>query len=255
MWSASWSPPWWLVRPPRSTGCSGRSSTQRRTTRAGSVSSSTRSPRSLTLQPWRCTAGSHVDSYAGRMSQFLVIGGGLAGAKAVETLRSEGFDGEVVVLSGEKLVPYERPPLSKGFLLGKDSADKAQVHGPEWYATHEVDLRLDTWAASIDLAARSVTLEAGDVLAYDPLLIATGAFPRKLAVPGADGSPLHYLRSLSNSERLRADLQPGGRRVVVIGGGWIGLEVAAAARTYDNEVTVIEPQAAPLQAALGQEMG
>jgi 3-phenylpropionate/trans-cinnamate dioxygenase ferredoxin reductase subunit len=189
------------------------------------------------------------------MSQFVVIGGGLAGAKAVETLRSEGFDGDVVVLSGEKLVPYERPPLSKGFLLGKEPADKAQVHGPEWYPAHAVDLRLDTWAASIDLAANSVTLEGGDVLGYDRLLIATGAFPRKLTVPGADGSPLHYLRSLSNAERLRADLEPGGRRVVVVGGGWIGLEVAAAARTYDNEVTVIEPQAAPLLAALGEEMG
>ncbi|HTY73533.1 MAG TPA: FAD-dependent oxidoreductase, partial [Actinomycetes bacterium] len=167
----------------------------------------------------------------------------------------EGFDGSVVLVSGEKQVPYERPPLSKGFLLGTEAAEKAQVHEPGWYAAHDVDLRLGTWASGIDLAAHTVALEGGGAVGYDRLLLATGAFPRKLAVPGAEDAPLHYLRSLANSERLRADLQPGGRRVVVVGGGWIGLEVAAAARTYGNDVTVIEPQPAPLLAALGAEMG
>ena len=185
---------------------------------------------------------------------YVVIGGGLAGAKAVETLRDEGFDGSIVLLAGEKRLPYERPPLSKGFLLGKDPADKATVHDEAWYAAHDVDLRLGTWADAIDVAEQTVTTEA-ETLHYDKLLLTTGAAPRKLRLPGSDEAPIHYLRTFANSERLKADLSTGGRRVVVVGAGWIGLEVTAAARTYGNEVTVLEPQAAPLQAALGDEMG
>ena len=185
---------------------------------------------------------------------YVVIGGGLAGAKAVETLRDEGFDGSIVLLAGEKRLPYERPPLSKGFLLGKDPADKATVHDEAWYAAHDVDLRLGTWADAIDVAAQTVTTQA-ETLHYDKLLLTTGAAPRKLRLPGSDEAPIHYLRTFANSERLKADLSTGGRRVVVVGAGWIGLEVTAAARTYGNEVTVLEPQPAPLQAALGDEMG
>jgi NADPH-dependent 2,4-dienoyl-CoA reductase/sulfur reductase-like enzyme len=186
---------------------------------------------------------------------YVVIGGGLAGAKAVETLREEGFGGRVVLLAGEDRLPYERPPLSKGYLLGKEPAENSQVHNASWYVAHEIDLRLNAWTTAIDTAANTVTLEEGDVLSYDKLLLATGAYPRKLRVPYAADAPLHYLRTLGSSERLRDALRPGGQRVVVVGGGWIGLEVASAARTYDNDVTVIEPQATPLLAALGSEMG
>jgi NADPH-dependent 2,4-dienoyl-CoA reductase/sulfur reductase-like enzyme len=186
---------------------------------------------------------------------FVVIGGGLAAAKAVETLRAEGFDGGIVVISGENRLPYERPPLSKGYLLGKEPAEKAVVHDAEWYVVHDIDLRLGVWAGAFDTTAHTVTLEGGATLTYDKLLLATGAFPRKLRVAGSEDAPIHYLRSISNSERLRDDLSPGGRRVVIVGGGWIGLEVAAAARTYGNEVTLIEPQAEPLLAALGPDIG
>ena len=185
---------------------------------------------------------------------YVVIGGGLAGAKAVETLRDEGFDGDVVLLAGEQRLPYERPPLSKGFLLDKEPADKATVHDEAWYAAHDVDLRLGTWADAVDVTARTVRTEA-ETVHYDKLLLTTGAAPRKLRIPGSDEAPLHYLRTFANSERLKAELSAGGRRVVVVGAGWIGLEVTAAARTYGNDVTVLEPQAAPLQAALGAEMG
>jgi NADPH-dependent 2,4-dienoyl-CoA reductase/sulfur reductase-like enzyme len=186
---------------------------------------------------------------------FVVVGGGLAGAKAVETLRDEGFAGRALLIAAEDRLPYERPPLSKGYLLGKDPAEKAQVHDAAWYDANDVDLRLKTRATALDTAAHTVTLDGGDVLSYDRLLLATGAFPRKIRIPGADEAPLHYLRTFPNSDRLRADLSPGGRRVVVVGGGWIGLEVASAARTYGNEVTVIEPQEAPLLTALGPQMG
>jgi 3-phenylpropionate/trans-cinnamate dioxygenase ferredoxin reductase subunit len=186
---------------------------------------------------------------------YVVIGGGLAGAKAVETLREEGFAGRVVLLAGENALPYERPPLSKGYLLGKDPVEKAQVHDAEWYVAHDIDLRLHAWTTAIDPKEHTVTLEEGEVLGYDRLLLATGAYPRKLRIPYAADAPLHYLRTIGTSERLRDALSPGGQRVVIVGAGWIGLEVAAAARTYDNEVTVIEPQAAPLLAALGPEMG
>jgi NADPH-dependent 2,4-dienoyl-CoA reductase/sulfur reductase-like enzyme len=186
---------------------------------------------------------------------FVVIGGGLAGAKAVETLRGEGFTGRVTLLAAENRLPYERPPLSKGYLLGKDPAEKALVHDGAWYGANEVDLRLNTRATSLDVKAHTVTLDSGDVLGYDRLLLTPGAFPRKIRVPGADEGPVHYLRTFPNSDRLRADLTPGGRRVLVVGGGWIGLEVASAGRTYGNEVTVLEPADAPLQAALGPEMG
>jgi 3-phenylpropionate/trans-cinnamate dioxygenase ferredoxin reductase subunit len=186
---------------------------------------------------------------------FVIIGAGLAGAKAAETLRAEGFDGPVVLVGAESEVPYERPPLSKGYLLGAAARESAQVHDPGWYAAHDVDLRTGVRATGLDPVARRVELESGESLTYGKLLLATGASARRLRVPGADLDGVHYLRTLPDSDRLRTALAGGRRRVVVVGGGWIGLEVAAAARSYDNEVTVVEPLPAPLHAVLGAEMG
>jgi 3-phenylpropionate/trans-cinnamate dioxygenase ferredoxin reductase subunit len=186
---------------------------------------------------------------------FVIVGGGLAGAKAAETLRDEGFDGPVVLLAEEPEQPYERPPLSKGYLLGADPRDKARVHEPGWYETHGVELRTGTRAAGLDPATRRLTLESGEVLPYAKLLLATGASPRKLPVPGADLDGVRYLRTLADSDRLLADLSGGGRDVVIVGAGWIGLEVAAAARHHDNAVTIVEPQPTPLHAVLGQDLG
>ncbi len=189
------------------------------------------------------------------MDTFVLIGGGLAGAKAAETLRAEGFDGRVVLIGEESEAPYERPPLSKGYLLGSDEREKARVHEPGWYEEHDVDLRTGTRAVGLDPAARRVELDTGESLSYDRLLLATGSSARRLPVPGADLDGVRYLRALPDADGLLAEFRKGGRRVVVVGGGWIGLEASAAARTHGNDVTVVEPQPTPLYGVLGQAMG
>ena len=186
---------------------------------------------------------------------FVVVGAGLAGAKAAETLREEGFDGPVVLVGAEPERPYERPPLSKQYLLGRADRDSAFVHDAGWYAEHDVELRTGVRATRLDPAAHRLTLDTGEELGYARLLLATGASPRRLPVPGADLDGVRYLRTLADADRLRTDLAGGGRRVVVVGAGWIGLEVAAAARSHGNTVTVVEPQPTPLHAVLGAEMG
>ena len=186
---------------------------------------------------------------------FVVVGAGLAGAKAAETLREEGFDGPVVLVGAEPERPYERPPLSKQYLLGRADRDSAFVHDAGWYAEHDVELRTGVRATRLDPAAHRLTLHTGEELGYARLLLATGASPRRLPVPGADLDGVRYLRTLADADRLRTDLAGGGRRVVVVGAGWIGLEVTAAARSHGNTVTVVEPQPTPLHAVLGAEMG
>ncbi|SDD15553.1 3-phenylpropionate/trans-cinnamate dioxygenase ferredoxin reductase subunit [Geodermatophilus telluris] len=186
---------------------------------------------------------------------FVVVGGGLAGAKATETLRAEGFDGPVVLVAAEPEVPYERPPLSKGRLLGTTAREEVRVLDPGWYAAHDVDLRLGVRATALDPGRHRLVLDGGEVLDYARLLLATGSAARRLPVPGAGLDGVRYLRTLADSDALAADLDGGGRRVVVVGAGWIGLEVAAAARTRGNEVTVLEPLPTPLHRVLGPEMG
>ncbi len=187
------------------------------------------------------------------MATFVIVGGGLAGAKAAEALRTEGFDGEVVLFGSEPDRPYERPPLSKGYLLGKEDRDKAFVHSADWYDEHDVDLRTGVTVAMIDPAAHLVTFDGGTV-AYDKLLLTTGAHARRLDVPGAGLGNVRYLRTLPESEALRAAFTPEAR-VVIVGSGWIGLEAAAAARTAGASVTVLEPQPGALHRVLGPEVG
>jgi NADPH-dependent 2,4-dienoyl-CoA reductase/sulfur reductase-like enzyme len=189
------------------------------------------------------------------MDTYVVVGGGLAGAKAAETLRAEGFEGRVVVVAEEPELPYERPPLSKGYLLGDAEREKARVHEAGWYEEHAVELRTGTRAVGLDVAEHRLTLDTGEELPYAKLLLATGSSARRLPVPGADLDGVRYLRTLADSDGLKADLAEGGRQVVIVGAGWIGLEVAAAARSYGNTVTVVEPQPTPLHAVLGPEMG
>ena len=186
---------------------------------------------------------------------FVIVGGGLAGGKAVDTLRAEGFDGPVVLVTAEPERPYERPPLSKGYLLDNDPRDVIYVHDAGWYGEHDVDLRLSTRAVRLDPSAHRLELDSGESLHYGRLLLATGAEPRRLRIPGAELAGQYYLRTAADSDRLKEALVEGGRRVVVVGGGWIGLEVAAAARTHGNDVTIIEPEATPLHRVLGPEMG
>jgi 3-phenylpropionate/trans-cinnamate dioxygenase ferredoxin reductase subunit len=186
---------------------------------------------------------------------MVVVGGGLAGAKAAETLREEGFDGRVVLVAEEPERPYERPPLSKDYLNGSKERDVIYVHDAGWYDEHDVDLRTGVRAVALDPGAHELELEGGERLGYRALLLATGATPRRLPLPGADLDGVHYLRTAADSDALRASLSPGDRSVVVVGAGWIGLEVAAAARSYGNAVTIVEPQPQPLRAVLGDEIG
>jgi 3-phenylpropionate/trans-cinnamate dioxygenase ferredoxin reductase subunit len=202
------------------------------------------------------------------MTTFVIVGGGLAGAKAAETLRGEGFDGSVVLFGEEHEVPYERPPLSKGYLLGKDARESAYVHPESWYADNNVDLRTGVTVTAIDRSAHAVTYSAradnlpaatwrtagGGTLTYDKLLLAAGSSPRRLDIPGANLEGVCYLRRLGDSDALRQSFK-AGVRVVVIGAGWIGLETAAAARTADAFVTVVEPQPTALFSVLGPELG
>jgi NADPH-dependent 2,4-dienoyl-CoA reductase/sulfur reductase-like enzyme len=185
---------------------------------------------------------------------YVIVGASLAGAKAAETLREEGFDGTVVLIGAEEEYPYERPPLSKGYLLGKDARESIFPLADGWYAEHGVDLRRGVTVTSIDRAAHRVSLESGEPVPYDRLLITTGASPRRLNVPGADLGGVRYLRTVGDSERLAAALRGGGQ-VVTVGAGWIGLETAAAAREYGCEVTVVEPESGVLLRSLGPELG
>jgi NADPH-dependent 2,4-dienoyl-CoA reductase/sulfur reductase-like enzyme len=188
------------------------------------------------------------------MPTFVIAGASLAGAKAAETLRDEGFDGDVVLLGAETELPYERPPLSKGFLLGHDDRDSFTVHPLDWYPEHHVDLRLGTTVTAIDRAGSAVATSDGGTVPYDKLLLATGASPRRLTFPGSDRDEVLYLRTVADSERLRAAFQ-GAPRVVVAGAGWIGLETTAAARSFGCPVTVLEPQPGALHDQLGPELG
>jgi NADPH-dependent 2,4-dienoyl-CoA reductase/sulfur reductase-like enzyme len=187
------------------------------------------------------------------MTTFVIVGGGLAGAKAAEALRADGFDGEVVLFGSEPERPYERPPLSKGYLLGKEDREKAFVHSANWYDEHDVDLRSGVTVAMIDPAAHLVTFDGGTI-AYDKLLLATGASARRIDIPGAGLGNVFYLRTLPESEALRSAFTPEAR-VVIVGSGWIGLEAAAAARTAGSAVTIVEPQPGALYGALGPEVG
>jgi 3-phenylpropionate/trans-cinnamate dioxygenase ferredoxin reductase component len=184
----------------------------------------------------------------------VIVGASLAGAKAAETLRSEGFDGRVVLVGAETERPYERPPLSKDYLRGEVGREKVYVHPEGFYAEHDIDLRLGRTVEGLDTSASELELDDGERLRYDRLLLTTGAEPRRLSIPGAGLDGVHYLRSVQDSDALRARLDRGGA-VVVVGAGWIGSEVAASARQRGLEVTVVEPASLPLERVLGAELG
>jgi 3-phenylpropionate/trans-cinnamate dioxygenase ferredoxin reductase component len=185
---------------------------------------------------------------------FVIVGASLAGAKAAETLREEGFDGRVVLIGAEHERPYERPPLSKDYLRGEVGRDQVYVHDEAFYAEHEIELLLGRTAVSLDKAIGQVALDDGKRLRYDRLLLTTGAEPRRLSIPGEALDGVLYLRSVEDSDVLRERLDRGGA-VVVVGAGWIGAEVAASARQRGLDVTVIEPLTVPLGRVLGPELG
>src|SRR4051812_10774218 len=180
----------------------------------------------------------------------VIAGAALAGAKTAEALRSEGFDGRIVLVGAEDERPYERPPLSKDYLRGESEREKAYVHPAGFYEEHDIELRTGTTVSALDTDARTVAL-GGEPRRYDRLLIATGAEPRRLNVPGADLEGVHYLRTLADSDRLHA----AGGRAVVIGAGWIGSEVAASLRQMGHDVALVEMTEVPLERVLGRELG
>ena len=186
--------------------------------------------------------------------QFVIVGGGLAAGKAAEGAREAGYDGSIVIVAAEDVRPYERPPLSKGVLKGEDEPSVAFVHEEGWYAEHDVELRLSTTASELDLREGRVRLADGSDLPFDHVLLATGAEPKTLPLPGAGLEGVHLLRTMDDSVRLHAALT-GAKRVVVVGASWIGCEVSAAARHLGVEVVMIDPVELPLSTILGKELG
>jgi 3-phenylpropionate/trans-cinnamate dioxygenase ferredoxin reductase subunit len=186
---------------------------------------------------------------------MVIIGASLAGAKAAQALREDGWDGPIELVGSEQDLPYERPPLSKGYLMGKEERDKVFCHeSGAWYVENRVGLRLGRTAVALDRERHVVRLDDGEELPYGKLLLTTGASPRRLNIFGGDAKNLSYFRTLQDSERTKAQLIPGSR-LTIIGAGWIGLEVAAAARAQDVEVTVLEAMGQPLERVLSPEVG
>jgi 3-phenylpropionate/trans-cinnamate dioxygenase ferredoxin reductase subunit len=186
--------------------------------------------------------------------EHLIIGGGVAAAKAAEGLRAAGGTGSAVVMTAEPELPYERPPLSKDFLRGEAGREKTCTHDEAWYREHDVEVVLATRASTMDPATRTVTTEVGDQLRYGGLLLATGAKPIRLGLPGEDLEGVHYLRTIDDSERLRAAISRA-ETMVVIGGGFIGAEVAASATQMDTRVTLLELAETLWTRAVGPQMG
>src|SRR5277367_4854943 len=185
---------------------------------------------------------------------FVIVGGGLGGAKAAEALREKDFDGQIILLAEEEHLPYERPPLSKEFLAGKKSLNDFTVHDSDWYQKNDIDLRLGTAVLAVDPAAHTVELPDDTSVRYDKLLLATGSRSRRLSIPGSDAAGVHYLRTFDDASTLNSILTEGSS-LAVVGAGWIGLEVAASARQRGVNVTVVETAKLPLVGAVGEEVG
>jgi 3-phenylpropionate/trans-cinnamate dioxygenase ferredoxin reductase subunit len=185
---------------------------------------------------------------------YAIVGASLAGAKAAEELRARGFDGRIVLIGTESERPYERPPLSKEYLRGEAEVEKIYVHPEGFYEEQDIELRSGVTVTAIDSHESKLTLERGEELNFDKLLLSTGAEPRRLSVPGAELSGIHYLRSRDDCEVLRERLGSGGH-VAVVGAGWIGSEFAASARLAGVEVTLIDPLALPNERIFGPEIG
>lgn len=189
------------------------------------------------------------------MRSVAIVGANLAGGRAAEALRQAGFDGRITLIGEEPWRPYERPPLSKEFLWNAaEEPDNFFLQEEGWYTDNRIDLLLDTRAESLDLTAGGVRLSGGRMVTADKVLLATGGHARKLNLAGADCANVHYLRTRDDAARMALDLRPGAR-IVIVGMGVIGAEVAASAIKLGCEVTAIEPLAAPMERALGKRFG
>lgn len=184
----------------------------------------------------------------------VIVGAGLAGAKAAETMRTDGYDGPIMLIGQEPHRPYERPGLSKALLRGERDLESISVHDPEFYAAHDIELRTGIRVAAIHAGAATVETESGETIAYGQLLLATGSRPRRLRIPGAELDGIHLLRTIDDATTLHGAIA-AAEHVAIVGGGWIGSEVAASARQLGKEVTLIDPMSVPLQRAMGIEVG
>src|SRR4029450_7105761 len=185
---------------------------------------------------------------------LVIVGASLAGAKAAEAARATGFDGRVVLVGGEHELPYGRPPLSKAVLRGEAAPETTRVHDVGFYAANDIELLTGRSVEALDVDSARVTLPGGEQVAFSAAVLATGAAPRRLDIPGADLAGVHYLRELGDAGGLGDAVRAGGR-VAVIGAGWIGSEVAASARQMGAEVVLIDPAPVPLHRVLGDEIG
>jgi 3-phenylpropionate/trans-cinnamate dioxygenase ferredoxin reductase subunit len=188
------------------------------------------------------------------IDRIVIVGAGMAGGRAAESLRKEGFEGSVTLVGEERERPYSRPPLSKGYFRAEKDRSTVYIHPETFYAENRIDLRASTVATAIDPRAREVRLGDGERLPFDRLLIATGAQPRRLRIPGADLPGVHLLRTLADADAIRAELA-NVERAVVIGGSWIACEVAASLRQLGRAVTMVAPRRAPLEAVVGRRIG
>ncbi|HEX2026412.1 MAG TPA: FAD-dependent oxidoreductase [Nitriliruptorales bacterium] len=188
------------------------------------------------------------------IATIVLVGGGLASARAAQTLRAEGFDGDLTLVAEETHRPYERPPLSKGVLIGHQPADSAYVHPQGFYDEHGIELITGDPVTDVDRDAGKVTTRSGTRLAFDRLLFATGASPRQLPLEERERDGILTLRTLDDAQRLSGELRQAGH-VTIVGAGWIGCEVAAAARTMGTDVTMVDPLDTPLQRVLGAQVG
>jgi 3-phenylpropionate/trans-cinnamate dioxygenase ferredoxin reductase component len=184
---------------------------------------------------------------------LVVVGASLAGAKAAERARAAGFDGRLVLVGSEPELPYERPPLSKAVLRGEAEPESARVHDGDFYSGNDIELLTGRTVDALDRGAMVVRLDDGDTIPYTTAVLATGASPRRLDVPGADLAGVRYLRTVDDSRRLGEAIRSAGR-VAVVGAGWIGSEVAASARQLGADVVLIDPLPGPLHRVLGGEM-
>lgn len=185
---------------------------------------------------------------------FVIVGANLAGGRAAEALRKNGFDGRIILIGEEPDAPYERPPLSKEYMRHEIEKSKLFILSADFYRTNQIELRLGYRAEKLNITEKWVELDDGEQVSFDKLLLTTGAKVRKLTVPGSDLQGIYYLRDIADCEAIGAELQPG-KRLVVIGAGFIGAEVAASAREAGVEVTIVEILPVPMSRVLGEEMG
>lgn len=186
---------------------------------------------------------------------MVIIGGGLTAATAAETLRKEGYQGPLTIVADEAEIPYQRPPLSKGFLAGKEGEDALLPLPASWYPEHNVTVLTGTAATALDPGTHTVTLADGSVLPYATVLLATGAAPRRIPFPGVELAGVYTFRTKADSVAMKEWLSTGGHNLVLIGSGWIGMEIAATARELGNNVTLLGLEDVPLSVAIGKELG